>query len=97
MTVAASSDLRTRAFTLFVNAYDQVRRAVSYLRWDDDDAGTVAPSLYVRRGNGKKKPDLLALPPFPAPVPIEPVPSPSPSLAPPSDPGSAGAPRTFVG
>lgn len=42
---------RLRAFTLFVNAYDQARRGISFLRWNEDDAKTIAPSLY----SGKKK------------------------------------------
>jgi hypothetical protein len=40
---------RQRNFTLFANAYDQVRRAISYLQWDDDDLEKVAPSLYGGR------------------------------------------------
>jgi hypothetical protein len=40
---------RQRNFTLFAQAYDQVRRAISYLRWDDEDLERVAPSLYGGR------------------------------------------------
>jgi hypothetical protein len=40
---------RQRNFTLFAKAYDQVRRAISYLRWDDDDLERVVPSLYGGR------------------------------------------------
>jgi hypothetical protein len=43
------ADMRDRAFTLFVYAYGQVRRAVQYLRWANNDAETFAPSLYKRR------------------------------------------------
>src|SRR5688500_211752 len=32
---ARSADTRARALTLLVKRYDQVRRAVAYLRWDD--------------------------------------------------------------
>jgi hypothetical protein len=46
---------RQQAFTLFVSAYDQVRRAISYLRWDEGDADDIAPSLYAGRGGGRKK------------------------------------------
>lgn len=56
---------RTRAFTLFVRSYDQVRRAVSYLRWDEGDADEFAPSLYERR-HVKKANELVA--PSPSPV-----------------------------
>jgi hypothetical protein len=44
---------RQKAYTLFVNAYDQVRRAVSFLRWTQDDADEIAPSLF---GGKKRKP-----------------------------------------
>jgi hypothetical protein len=63
--VAETSDIRQRAFTLFVKAYDDVRRAVSFLRWHDDDADTIAPSLYAGRGNGRRK-----APAQPAPTPV---------------------------
>lgn len=52
----ASSDSalnRRRAYTLFWNAYDQVRRAVLYLRWDTQDADRFAPSLYAGRSSAR--------------------------------------------
>jgi hypothetical protein len=48
---------RQRMFTLFVEAYDQVRRAISLLRWNEGDLETIAPSLYSGRGNFRKKTD----------------------------------------
>ncbi|AUX30768.1 MULTISPECIES: hypothetical protein [Sorangium] len=45
-----AADKRARAFTLFVNAYDQTRRAVAYLRWNEGDVEAIAPSLYKGRG-----------------------------------------------
>lgn len=45
-----ASDQRTRAFTLFLRAYDATRRAVHYLRWDEGDADVLSPSLYKGRG-----------------------------------------------
>ncbi|WP_437627106.1 hypothetical protein [Sorangium sp. So ce1151] len=45
-----AADKRARAFALLVHAYDQTRRAVAYLRWNEGDADTVAPSLYKGRG-----------------------------------------------
>jgi hypothetical protein len=44
---------RARAFTLFVRAYDECRRAVHYLRWHEDDADEIVPSLFATRGRGK--------------------------------------------
>ena len=68
-TAAAAADLRARAFTVFTRAYDQIRRAMVYLRWNDGDVDAVAPSLYRGRGgHGKKKMET------PEPVPPSPPP-----------------------
>lgn len=48
--VAIAADDRTRAFTLFVNAYAAARRAAQYLRSDADDVDTFLPSLWTGRG-----------------------------------------------
>jgi hypothetical protein len=48
--VGDAADQRMRAFALFVRAYDSVRRAVAYLRWEEGDAEAIAPSLYRGRG-----------------------------------------------
>ncbi|WP_437649397.1 hypothetical protein [Sorangium sp. So ce362] len=69
-----AADRRARAFTLFVNAYDQTRRAVAYLRWNEDDVETIAPSLYKGRGGrGASSSDTDA----------------APQVAPPAQPGAA--------
>jgi hypothetical protein len=47
---AEAAAKKARAFTLFVRAYDETRRAVSYLRWHERDADELAPSLYKGRG-----------------------------------------------
>jgi hypothetical protein len=52
--IAATTDARLRAFTLFVRTYDHVRRGISYLRWEQDDVEAIAPSLYQGRGGRKK-------------------------------------------
>ena len=44
---------RNQAFTLMMRAYDEVRRAVSYLRWAEGDADEIAPSLYAGRVRGR--------------------------------------------
>jgi hypothetical protein len=49
--IAALSKIRDQAFTLLVSAYDQVRRGIAYLRWNEGDADEIAPSLY----GGRKK------------------------------------------
>jgi hypothetical protein len=58
-TVNAVMLLRQRAFTLLANAYDHVRRGVGYLRWDKNDADSIAPSLYAGRGG---KPGVMPTP-----------------------------------
>lgn len=52
-TPAEAADRKVRAFTLFTTAYDQVRRAVTYLRWNEGDADSLAPSLYKGRGGSR--------------------------------------------
>ncbi len=57
-TLAAGGD-RQRAYTLLVNAYDQARRAVTYLRREEKDVEKFTPSLWVGRGrrrNGSSEP-----------------------------------------
>jgi hypothetical protein len=47
---------RQKTFTLFVTAYDQLRRAITYIRWNEGDADEIAPSLY----SGKKRRQVVA-------------------------------------
>ena len=88
--IAETSDIRARAFTLFTYGYDQARRAVTFLRWNEDDIESISPSLYTGRG-GRKRAG--------AEVPEGPVPSPSTSPAPGSTAPAAGgtAPATGAG
>lgn len=44
--IAAAND-RARAFTLFFQAYEEVRSAVQYVRRNHDDGDYLAPSLFV--------------------------------------------------
>lgn len=52
--VAEASRLRQRAYSLYFDAYDQARRAITYLRWDHDDLEEIIPSLFLGRGGRKK-------------------------------------------
>lgn len=61
---ADAADRRVRAVALFVRAYEQTRRAVTYLRWDEGDAELIAPSLH-RRERSARGPSS-APPPGPA-------------------------------
>lgn len=40
---------RNRAFRLLVRCYDEIRRAVTYVRWRQGDSDRFAPTLYQRR------------------------------------------------
>jgi hypothetical protein len=48
-----AQDARARAYTIFVRAYDDCRRALIYLRWNEGDADAIAPSLFARRTRGR--------------------------------------------
>lgn len=41
--------VRAQAFTLFYRAYQQTRRGVVFLRWDEGDAHRFVPSLHARK------------------------------------------------
>ena len=46
--------VRQQAYTLWTRAYDEARRAVSYLRWHEGDADKIAPSLFAGRGTRQR-------------------------------------------
>jgi hypothetical protein len=59
---------RQRAFTPLFNAWNDVRRTISFLRWNERDADTIAPSLYTRVTVTRRSKDA----PAPEPAPVEP-------------------------
>ena len=92
-----ASDDRQRAFTLFVNAYDQARRAVTFLHWGEDVADKLVPSLWKGRGGrgGSSKDDSQAQPangPGPASPAAGSSAGPGTTPAPPVAPGVPGMP-----
>ncbi|WP_437487723.1 hypothetical protein WME75_07390 [Sorangium sp. So ce1014] len=92
-----AADKRARAFALLVHAYDQTRRAVAYLRWNEGDADTIAPSLYKGRGGrSASSSDTAGAPQDAAPAgPAAPAsPGAAPPVLPPPDtaaPAASGA------
>lgn len=52
---------RQKVYTLLVQTYDQVRKAVSYLRWEHEDAEEFAPSFFKNRKVGKRKKKAMAI------------------------------------
>lgn len=59
--------LRQKAFRLFADAYDDARRAVTYLRWRMGDADDIAPSFWGPRGQRRKSAEEEAPAAEPAP------------------------------
>jgi hypothetical protein len=53
--VTDAAKTRQRMYTLFVRAYEQVRRAAAYLRADKGDAESLVPSLFQRDTSSSKK------------------------------------------
>jgi hypothetical protein len=45
-TIAHAKLARQKIFTLFARTYDELRRAVTYVRWDQNDSAQITPSLY---------------------------------------------------
>jgi hypothetical protein len=80
---AAAMDLRDRAFTLLANTYDLARRVVTFLRWDEDDADLIAPTLFGgKRRSEKNVVDAQA-------EPATPTPEPTPAVTPAAGNGAA--------
>jgi hypothetical protein len=53
--IEAAADRRQRAFTLTLRVYEDVRRAVAYLRARQGDAETIAPTLFTGKAKFGKK------------------------------------------
>ena len=49
--------IRQKAFTLVTRTYEKIRDGLVYARREEGDADDIAPSLYVGRSNGNKRPD----------------------------------------
>jgi len=94
-TVTAATSDRARAFTLLWRTYDQVRRAISHIRWSERDLDVIAPSLWNAPGNGRHTGSDVATPAQPS-TPAQPAAVTAPAGAPAhvADPGPAGTPFT---
>ncbi len=53
--VAAATLLRQKAYTFVYHRYEGIRRVVSFLRWEQNDADDFAPSLFAGRGGRPRK------------------------------------------
>ncbi len=92
---AAAARDRQAAYTLFIEAYDEVRAAIAYVRRKEDDVDTIMPSLYAGRNGGKKKPVVNE--PKPRPPVVTPETDNSPVVAPVVTPAVHAAAETKVG
>jgi hypothetical protein len=92
--VGVASENRQRAFTLFVKAYDDVRRAVAFLRWHEADAESIAPSIYAGRNGGSRRKSNAEQPSVGTDTPAAPAPGPSGSVSTdvPATPAGTGLP-----
>jgi hypothetical protein len=63
-----TSDVRARAFTVFFRTYDHVRKMLGFLRWHEEDADQIAPSLYAGRGRSHDDATGNGTPGNPAPA-----------------------------
>ncbi len=76
-----TADTRIRAFTLLDRAYDELRRAITYLRWREDDADVIAPSFrsqqFVRRNSDDKNGEKNGAKPAGPDAPVKPGTSPT--------------------
>jgi hypothetical protein len=72
LTAEATRD-RLAAFTLFINAYNEVRAVIGFLRRKQGDVDTIAPSLFIGRAVAKKKPADNGADKPQTPVPVPPT------------------------
>lgn len=75
-----TAEMRRRAYTLFVETYSEVRRQVTFLRWEIGDADDIAPPLGAGRGSSKDDEEPVAMP------------APTPTNGQTPGPGMPGAP-----
>jgi hypothetical protein len=57
------AELRARAFTVFARAWEECRRAVTYLRWHEGDADKLVPSLRSNKGPRRRGASAAGAPP----------------------------------
>lgn len=50
-----AKETRKRMLTLLLREYDEVRRMLHFIRWHEDDADAIAPSLWIKTGRSKRR------------------------------------------
>lgn len=89
--VGPTTLIRKQTFTLLVKGYEQIRRVVTYLRWNERDLESWAPTLYLVRKKGGSSNEVET--PETAPVsPVSPAAPGLPVAAPAAGADTAGLP-----
>lgn len=65
---AEATEQRLRAFTLMLRTYEEARAAIGYLRRREEDAESIAPSLYPGKGKRRASETAPASPTTPQPA-----------------------------
>jgi hypothetical protein len=60
--VAEATDQRLRVFTLMLRTYEEARAAIGYLRRREEDAESIAPTLYPGKGKRRASETVPAVP-----------------------------------
>lgn len=93
--VAEPAETRSRVFTLFLRAYDEVRRAVTFIRWHEGDVDLLVPNIF---GGSRSRKSEVAAPDAQSTDPQGPAQTPAAPQAPagnaPATPPNAGMPGT---
>jgi len=92
-----AAENRQRAFTLFVNAYDHARRAVSFLHWESEEVDQLAPSVYVAGRSSRRKQAAETSPAAPSAGTAQPPPAGAAAAKPTVNGGAVKAPAVGVG
>lgn len=74
---------RNQRLALLIRKYEEVRRAVHFVRWFEDDADKYAPSLFAQRGSRRRAEETEVEPVAPVPAPGAPLPAPAADIRPP--------------
>lgn len=53
--IAHAQKQRLRAYTLFVRAYDEARRAIGFLRWHEGDGDAILPSVFTVKRSARRR------------------------------------------
>jgi hypothetical protein len=73
-----AADRRARVYTLFMKCYEDIRRAIGFLRWTEGDVDTIMPTLYNNAKKRKAPHQPEAKPTTqPEPAPVAPTPAPA--------------------